>query len=633
MIKLLIFSLIIIQLFSCSTKVNNDKNDNNAAIKIGILSDTQGRGDTISAHPMRAVLDKLQSLDVDIVIPVGDLTNGATIEEFEHWETIAKEYHNQGIEFLPLMGNHETAWGSNVEWIEFLKQFLPEDAIHMSGVEYGNYYVIRDNVLIILLKHGNLAPAFEWMKGVVESYKAETDHIMIASHDGLVGSKNGQTKSMISSKGTDLLFDRWDEIRAFYAEHDIIWVQGHDHIYQRSQISAPVWGSPASWSRSDGNYRLQQYTQIISGSASYKGYNFRYGEREKIQDIIQMRSNTMKNGSMMYDANASVFTFNNSRLDYESYVTTHTVQDNQDGPKELADPKWILLDQFSRSNNRCERIIYPSSIPTETRIASTLDSRFHTNSCYANDGSIAKITNGENNTFNRFDSSRETINWYEGFSRAENVRDLARLMYQYMFQYNQPWSPNLNGSQRLIINEEESAVVVPETTIDLKKHLTLSWLPQTEETVSDILIVNGTQIHTGMYTTSDGMIKDIESDSGHPGSQPDGSAKEPVELKEHATKEWNLENAVSDPYVLQFTGADDSMAENLIPAFHNGNTWVPFTSEECIITEAYNPSMLSNTIAELDKACEYHNIVGFDENTWWIVLHSDADIALIDSGL
>lgn len=338
----------------------------------------------------------------------------------------------------------------------------------------------------------------------------------------------------------------------------------------------------------------------------------------------------MKNGSIAYDANASVFSFDNQRVDYKSYVTTHTIKSNQDGEKELANPEWILLDQFSRANNRCERIVYPSSIPEETRTSSTLDPRFHTNNCYADDGSVVKIVDGVNNTFNRFDSTNEVFNWNEGFSRAENVKDMARLLYQYMFQYNQPWSPNLNGTQRLIINEEEEKIQVPETTIDVKKHLTLSWLPKTDETMSDRIIVNGTGIHTGMYTNADGMVKDIESDRGFDGSQPNGSAKEPIKLLGHATKEWNLENAVSDQYVLQFTHVQDT-SENVIPGYYDGMNWVPFSSKECIITEQYHSGILNELNSRMDENCKQDNVVGFHDNSWWIVLNSDVEMALIDN--
>lgn len=601
------------------------------SLKIGVLPDTQGKGASVSIYPMQAVLDKFSEQNVDIVIPVGDLTNLGTTEEFEQWTSIAETYRKGGIEFLPLMGNHETAWGSDVEWVEYMKEFIPEDAVHMSGVEFGNYYVVRNNVLIILLKFGNLSPAFEWVKTVVEDNKVNVDHIIMASHDGLVGSKNGQTKGMISSKGTDILFDQWNEIKAFYAKHDIIWVQGHDHIYQRSVISAPAWVNPSSWSRSDGNYRLHQFTQIISGNASYKGYEFRFGEREKTQDIIQMKMNTMKNGSVAYDVNASFFSFNSDRVDYKSYVTTHTINDNQDGLKELSDPGWILLDQFSRSNNRCERIVYPSSIPHETRTSSTLDPRFHTNDCYADDGSKAKIIDGMNNTFNRYDSTREIASWNEGFSRAENLRDMARLMYQYMFQFHQPWSPNLNGNQRIQLDEENSQIIIPETTIDTKKHLTLSWLPKSNQTVSDIILVNGTQTHTGIYSNAHGMLKDIEEEQGLPGSQPDGTAKKPHKLPESATKSWDNEKAVSDPYVLQFKG-ESIQSEGVTLGYKVDETWAPITLGECVQNMAYETGTIDQYKTLVNENCEGKPVVGYDDemNQWWVVLTSDAEVALIE---
>lgn len=456
------------------------------SLKIGILPDTQGKGASVSVYPMRAVLDKFHQQNVNIVIPVGDLTNLGTTEEFEQWIEVAKAYKEDGIEFLPLMGNHETGWASSVEWVDYMKDYIPEDAVHMDGAQYGNYYVIRDNVLIILLRHGNLSRAFGWIKVVVEKNTSNADHIIIASHDGLIGTKYGQTKSMISSKGTDHLFNQWDEIRAFFSRHDVIWVQGHEHLYQRSLISAPIGHNPSSWVKEDGNYRIPQYTQIMSGNASYKGYEFIIGERERVQNIIQMKINTMDEGSDSFDVNASYFTFNKSRVDYEAYVTSHTIKDNSEGWKELMNPEWIMFDQFSRSNNRCERIVYPNSIPSETRTALTLDSRMHTNNCYADDGSKAKILDGVNNTFNRYDSASEALNWSEGFSRADNLRDMARLMYQYMFQLHRPWSPNLNGNERIILDEENSRIIIPATTIDAKKHLTLSWLPKSDQTVSDI---------------------------------------------------------------------------------------------------------------------------------------------------
>lgn len=82
-----------------------------------------------------------------------------------------------------------------------MKDYIPKDAVHMSGTQYSNYYVVRENVLIILLKHGNLSIVFQWIKNIVNEQKDDIDHTIIASHDGLVGSKYGQARGLISSKG------------------------------------------------------------------------------------------------------------------------------------------------------------------------------------------------------------------------------------------------------------------------------------------------------------------------------------------------------------------------------------------------------------------------------------------------
>src|SRR5690625_7193866 len=81
--------------------------------------------------------------------------------------------------------------------------------------------------------------------------------------------------------------------------------------------------------------------------------------------------------------------------------------------------------------------------------------------------------------------------WRPGYSRAESKEDLMRLAYHYLFQDHRPWSPNLNRNPRLEPGEDPYSVEIPATTIDLKEHITLSWLPANGQTVSDILIEIG----------------------------------------------------------------------------------------------------------------------------------------------
>lgn len=622
---------------SCQTSENENSQSQDSfnPLKVGLLPDTQGSGAMVSIHPMDAILQKFQELGVDIVIPVGDLTNHGTTLEFEQWTSTAETYRDAGMEFLPLMGNHERSYAYTVEWIENMKDYIPEDAVHMTGAEYLNYYVVRENVLLIVMKYYHLPIAFQWIKEVVKIHRNDVDHIVMASHDGLIGAKYGQTREMIveGTKGNDLLMNQWDEIRSFFSKHDVIWAQGHEHMYQRSVIKAPIHLDADSWMISDGNYRLPQYTQIVSGNASYKGYEFRYGERELVQDIIQHKMNTMENGSEALDANASVLYFDNSRVDYESWFTSHTVTDNDHGSKELENPEWTLMDRFSRTTNRCERIVYPNTIPETTRPVMIYNASYRTNECFADDGSIARLLDGTNNTFNRVDTTPRSLSLRPGFSRAESQMDLARLAYQYLFQDHRPWDPNLNRNERLEPGDNEYEVKIPATTIDLKEHITLSWLPKTEETVSDIMIVSGTQVHSGVYNGAWGEVKDIETDTGYDKSQPDGTAKQPHTLPSAATKSWDVEKAVADTYVLQFDGAQDFGSQDVTLGYFDGQSWQPFSEADCILNATYEEDFVEEDREIIrDETCDGHPLVGFDNshgNRWWVVLNSDVTVALI----
>lgn len=581
---------------------------------------------------MRAVLEKFEEEGVDIVIPVGDLTDNGTTGEFETWTSIAREFRDRGMEFFPLMGNHEDSWAWSVEWVDFMKDYIPEDAYHLVGAEYLDYYVIRENVLFILLKYYHLPIAFPWIKQVVLDNRDKVDHIVIASHDGLIGAKYGETREMIveGPEGEDRLFSQWDEIRGFFSKHDVLWVQGHEHLYQRSVIRGPLGYGHESWTPADGPYRMQMYTQIMAGNASYKGYEFRYGERELVQNVIQMKMGTLSNGSTHFDANATILTFDNERVDLEAYYTEHTVRSDVDGPKELSDPDWKLFDKFSRTTRRCERVVFPSSIPASTRPVMQFHPYYWTNECVGADGSIAAILDGVNETFNRVESTTRTLSFTPGFSRARSQTDLMRLAFQFLFQLHQPWTPNLNGDNRFVPGANEFQVFVPETTIDLKEHLTLSWLPKTEETLSEIMIVSGTQQQTGTYSSAYGAEKDIEVDMGLPGSQPDGSAKGPVALPASATKKWDLSDAVSDAYALEFVAPPSLAASEATLAIKTSNGWVPAASENCIVQGPYDSEMIDAPPAR-PAGCEEELLVGFDDEraAWWAVLHADVELALI----
>ncbi|WP_047043225.1 metallophosphoesterase family protein [Vibrio mexicanus] len=619
------------------------------SVKLGLLPDTQGGGWNVAVHPMEAALAKQQEEGVNVVIPVGDLTDNGSTHEWEQWVGVATKYREAGMEFLPVMGNHETSWAYTVEWIENMRHFIPEDAIHMPSAEWLNYYIIRENVLMIGLAYYNLPIAFGWIQEVLADNEGKFDHVVIASHDGLVGAKYGETREQIveGEKDDNRLFDIHKEIRETFAEHDVIWVQGHEHMYQRSQIHARVYGSNDPGGRSSvdtlastpsgGNYRMPSYTQIISGNASYKGYEYRYGERELIQDVVLHKMDTMKEGSEHYDVNAPVLSFTGDRVDYFAYSAPHTIERNEDGPKELANPQWTLMDTFSRTLDRCEVLIYPNSIPEGQRPILNHIVEYKTADCQSFDGGSAKLVGGTNNTFNRVDTTQRTLSFHEGFKRAESMNDLQRLAYRFLFTKNQGWDPNLNAQNRIIEGDNgfdgtgarQGNVVVPATTIDMKKHVTLSWQKADRNTESDRLIVSGMQVHGGVYQSAYGATKDLTTDVGLDGSQPDGTAKQPHPLPPTATQNWNVEEIVGDRYGIQFTANTNIDADKVALGMLVDGSWEMVAPIDCVIDSSWQESFLD---LQPQAGCEDYPMVGYDNqygNRWWMIADRDVEIALI----
>ncbi|WP_305475487.1 metallophosphoesterase [Oceanobacter sp. 4_MG-2023] len=626
-------------LVACGSDDDNSSPSESAyqPYKIGLLPDTQGGSDSegqshVAMHPMREVLSHQADAGVDMVIALGDLTDKGTTVEWAEWTSVAESYKDQGIEFLPVMGNHETSYAYTVEWIKTMRDYIPEDAVHMPGFEWINYYVIRENVLIVGLAYYNLPIAFSWIQDVIESNEDQVDHIVVASHDGLVGAKYGQTREQIveGTKDDDWVYSVQEDIRDYFSQHDVIYVQGHEHQYQRSLITAQTALTTTSSGSTPegGNYRMNAYTQIMAGNASYKGYEYRYGERELIQMVISQKNNTLSNGATGFDVNSSWLAFDNDRVDYQSYYSEHTASSNDADQAFSAD--WKMLDGFSRTTNRCDNVIYPTSVPEDTRPVLVFQTDYLSDICIADDGTVAQLIGGSNDTFNRTDTRTRDMEYTPGFSRAETLMDLTRLAYQWMYVYHESWTPNLNSAARAIPDEEENLLLIPGTTIDLKEHVTLSWTEKTSDTRSDILIVSGTQNQTGIYQSAYGAEKDIEADAGLDLSSPSGAAKSAVVLPATATQSWDMGTAVADSYGVAMTATDSLSGDDVVLASKTDTGWEALTSADCIYQGLWLESYAVTAPAR-DAACSGEPLVGYDAdgNQWWTVLNSDAELALV----
>ncbi|WP_022962641.1 metallophosphoesterase family protein [Halopseudomonas pelagia] len=597
------------------------------SLKVGVLPDTQGGGFNTSIHPMRALLEFYREQDVDVVLVVGDLSESGTPAEYAQWRSVAEDYKND-FTLLPVQGNHDIK-GTDLDWVDNVSDLVPADAMHMPGQEYKTYALVRDNVLIINISYGHMPFTYDFVRQMIETHRADVDHIIVSTHNTMVGSRYGYIREKAveaydTSASDQQFLQVHEDYRQLFADNDVIYIAGHEHSYTRSLISGNFGG---------------HYTEIVSGSASYKGYDSRFGESEQIQNVVMVKVND-SGATGELDVNASILNFSGDRVDYASYFENHTITANEDGMKELASPDWKLVDRFSRTTERCDKIVFPSSIPAGNQLNMTHDKRYKTNACVSANGFEAKIIDGENNIFNRYETRTRTTDVEPGINTATSNTALAARYYRWLHIPHASYSPNLNNSQRVrLINAgtADEEVQIRETTIDLKKQLSLSWVDTFAGALSDSLIISGIQGQDGTYINARGVPKNLETDTGLPGSYGDGSelGKQPVVLPaERVNSNWILDDdARGDDYVLQFNLAANMNPEHITLGRWNAQSeqWAPVVTAECISQQSYDASYLTGLPNDVDASCAAAmGLVTVGVQHVWAKLDQDGVYALIE---
>lgn len=596
-------------------------------LRVAVLPDTQGGGSNASILPMRALLDLYREQDADVVLVVGDLSENATPAEYQQWLSVANDFREDFV-FLPLQGNHDIK-GADQDWYDSMRDIIPTDVIHMPGQEYKTYAWMKENVLIVTVSYGHMPYAYDFIREMIETHRDQAEHIIVSTHNSVVGSRYGYIREKAveawdTSASDQAFLQVHEDYRDLFAENDVIYVAGHEHQYGRSLVNGTFGG---------------HFTEIVAGHASYKGYDSRYGESEQIQNVVMTKMNDWGDDGQI-DVNASVFTFDGPRVDYQSWYDSHSIHSNEDGLKELATVDWKLLDRFSRTTDTCEKIVFPASIPADNQLNMMHDKRYRTNPCLSPEGTMARILDGDNTIFNRYDTRTRTTNAEPGLSTARDNHALEARYYRWLYIDDASYNPNLNNNQRVrMINEgtADEELEIRETTIDLKKHVTLSWVEGWGDAQSEALIVSGIQGQDGTYLDAKGNPKNIETETGLPGSFGDGSedGKLPVTLPPgRVNSNHNLaDDTAGDDYVLQFGLPENTTAENLTLARWDDaqERWMPVVAPECISSTGYQSTYLSSLPTDVDAGCSTAvGVATVADSHFWARLNQEGTFALIE---
>src|SRR3546814_9422324 len=93
----------------------------------------------------------------------------------------------------PIMGNHDNK-GIDQDYFDTVSDLIPADAQHMAGSKYKNYALVRENVLFINISYDWLPFAYDFVAGQIARHRDEVDHIILMTHNSLVGKDRKSTR-------------------------------------------------------------------------------------------------------------------------------------------------------------------------------------------------------------------------------------------------------------------------------------------------------------------------------------------------------------------------------------------------------------------------------------------------------
>src|SRR3546814_14764885 len=67
----------------------------------------------------------------------------------------------------------------------------------MAGSKYKNYALVRENVLFINISYDWLPFAYDFVAGQIARHRDEVDHIILMTHNSLVGNRYGMLREKI----------------------------------------------------------------------------------------------------------------------------------------------------------------------------------------------------------------------------------------------------------------------------------------------------------------------------------------------------------------------------------------------------------------------------------------------------
>ncbi|KAF0093100.1 MAG: alpha-1 2-mannosidase [Puniceicoccaceae bacterium 5H] len=319
-------------------------------LKFGVVPDTQGSTNGVPVDEANGVAEKIIELAPDLVVEVGDITDGnssgdSKLSQLEllkqHLTTPLRE---AGIDYYPVRGNHDSnassltsaqawVWETAFPWLFEGDDPLVDPTDVPGGSEsspnYRNYSFVLDagaNTFFIAVDEwdgGDGVNYSEWLRAKLAEIRADHPdaHIFPYSHSGVFAMSLHPAMTEYISTGPQPFIEAC-------AEYEIDgWLAGHNHIYDRS-MAVDL-----------DNDARSEFFYLTAGSASEKFYSLQRAPVDN-QRLNHLVDSTATDGAPIA---FQILTVNGDFVSMHNYMAPQ----NTDGT--FTD--WSIWDTYTYSRN------------------------------------------------------------------------------------------------------------------------------------------------------------------------------------------------------------------------------------------------------------------------------------------
>ena len=540
------------------------------------------------------------------------------------------------------------------------------------------YYTIKNNTLFIAVDfyasdlvsvayEGTWILIYDWLKNILETHATDVDHIVMFGHEPLSTKKrpsvydyddyydylnslsgDGDSAGEPGILGLDTgqlgylaLQDEsvpglMDNVLNLLSDYKVTYIAGHDHQYSRSMIHPNV-SNPS-----------KGFMQVIAGNASWKAYNNRYGINTNYETGLA-QDNFVQAGD--YEGSNSLYTKQLTKYEKSNKISfviaevngRHITYTNYWASVNFSEADLTMGTYWSESKNAwiqydvdANGITVEEMLPIEwhvgDRVSYTTDALYRLVSPYESYWTVTSTPDND-----EYIGTEAAI--LDGFNLTYNSVEVLRADTQ----GNKQTGKDVNYLDELGTGKGEYTSFAEDNNIPRRKdnmseRLSLSWfVDDNDETISDILLIDGILNQDGTYKNTNGFVQNVSSSQ--------------MFFDKDAVETINPTTVIRDGSVIKGEDFADAMTlaitapatvdlTTLTIGYYNedNSAWQTFLSDECFTQTAYSDdfsvmyqSGAGGLPSDVADTCGV-NIWGYNHNnhTVWGFIHTDGRFALIN---